>query len=141
MPSNEEKSPWDELIRIGAEDLDTETVLAQLYDNYQAHDWPQRIPTHAFMVTDRADRDTHVDERFLLYQLEHLNMTLTLDMQPSGVPVLGPLIDAFKRSMHQLVLFYVNKVAARIATANMIQTRLLHTLYEKRIWSKPRDEP
>ena len=104
-------------------------ALRRLAENYRAHGWPDAAPTYAFAPSpDEREPGRALDTSFLLHQLAHMDMTLSLDMIPSSVPLVGPLIDALKRPLHQLVLFYVNKIAAQSATASLLQASLIQQL-------------
>lgn len=121
-----------QLVRLG-DDLPRDQILAKLAANYAVHDWPDDSLSYTFISARHHQDQEPPDTEFLLYQLERLDMTLSLELRPSAVPLLGPVIDRGKRMLHQLVLFYVNQVAARVATTNMIQARLLRAAYERQI--------
>ena len=63
-----------------------------------------------------------------MYQLRNLDAALPIDLRPSGLPLVGRLLDALKRPFHQLVTYYVNDALARVGTAQMIQARLTESL-------------
>jgi len=46
------------------------------------------------------------------------NAGLPLDVRSSPWPIVGPVIDSLRRSIHQLVLFYVNKSIANQVSIN-----------------------
>jgi hypothetical protein len=62
-----------------------------------------------------------------LYQanLAHNQVGVDILVTPVRLPVVGPLIEGFRRKLHQLVLFYVNQVAAQQREVN---THLLQAL-------------
>ena len=115
------------VVRIGADEC--QDALARLEKRYRAHGWPAELPTYALASNGEvAESGRALETSFLLYQLAHMDMSLSLDMVPSSLPIVGRLIDAFKQQMHQLVLFYVNHVAANSATASMLQALLIRKL-------------
>jgi len=46
------------------------------------------------------------------------NAGLSLDVRSSSWPIVGPVVDSLRRSIHQLVLFYVNKSIANQVSIN-----------------------
>lgn len=62
-----------------------------------------------------------------LYQanLAHNQVGVNILVTPVRLPIVGPLIEGFRRKLHQLVLFYVNQVAAQQREVN---THLLQAL-------------
>jgi hypothetical protein len=44
--------------------------------------------------------------------------TVELHVTKIPIPILGPIIESFRQKFHQLVLFYVNKLAADQARVN-----------------------
>jgi hypothetical protein len=46
------------------------------------------------------------------------NLGLSLDVRRSSTPIIGPILDYFRRSLHQLVLFYVNKTITKQIAIN-----------------------
>jgi hypothetical protein len=55
-----------------------------------------------------------------LYQLQMSADRLALqpEIAPSTVPLVGPLLDRLRRPWHQLVIFYVNRLAGQQMTLN-----------------------
>ena len=122
----------DNVVRIGADGEAVRHALAKLAENYVAHGWPSQAPSYAFVSSPNgAEPGRSLDSGFLLYQLAHMDMTLALAQIPSSVPLIGPLIDALKRPLHQLVLFYVNRIAAQSATASLLQAALIRELSQE----------
>lgn len=58
-------------------------------------------------------------------QLAYNKIHVPLQMKEDTTPLIGALRTRFRRSLHTLVLFYVNQVAARQTNVN---THLLHAL-------------
>ena len=127
--SDDVLSKLGDLVHIGTTENPPSDTLHRLAENYRAHGWPGPAPTYAFApAPDEREPGRALSTDFLLYQLAHMDMTLSLDLAPSSVPLIGPLIDALKRPLHQLVLFYVNKIAAQSATASLLQASLVQQL-------------
>ena len=65
-----------------------------------------------------------------LYQLEMSvdRLALQMEIAPSTTPLVGPLLDALKRPLHQLVIFYVNRIAVQQMTINRHVLRCLDLL-------------
>lgn len=114
-------------VRIGAEEIAHEEVLARLAENYRAHGWPDDAPSYAFPGEGEGAEDPY----FLLYQLQHLDANLWREPNPSTLPLFGPLVDALRRSLHRLVLYYVNRALAHAITAAMIESRLIAGLLKE----------
>lgn len=62
-----------------------------------------------------------------LYQagLAHHQIGVSLHVSKSSTPLIGPLLDRARQVAHQLVIFYVNKLAAEQIQFN---THILHAL-------------
>jgi hypothetical protein len=118
----------NEVVRIYADGMSEKEALSRLADNYEAHGWPDECLSCAFTPTDGAPASSEAERRFLLYQLKNLDAALPIDLRPSGLPLVGRLLDALKRPFHQLVIYYVNDALARVGTAQMIQARLIESL-------------
>jgi hypothetical protein len=118
----------DEAICIHADGVDTKEILVRLADAYRAHGWPDTYFSCAFAPLDGAQAFSEAERNFLLYQLKNLDAALPIDLRPSGLPLIGRLLDALKRPFHQLVIYYVNDALARVGTAQMIQARLIESL-------------
>lgn len=130
--SQERLARLRQIVCIGADEQAMEDALAKLAASYDAHDWPSEVPTYAFGVhPNGVEAGRVLDTGFLLYQLAHMDMTLTLAQIPSSTPIIGRLIDALKRPLHQLVLFYVNRIAAQSATASLLQAALIQQLWRE----------
>ncbi len=114
-----------EIVRVRGHGISEEDVLGRLAENYRSHGWNDAWSSYSFAPSSLT---SDADWRFLWYQWEHLDLAVLADMRPSGVPLIGRLLDALKRPLHQLVVHYVNMAVARVATAQMIQARLICAL-------------
>lgn len=119
----------EQLVHIGTVATPPGEVWSRLAENYRTHGWPEDAPTYAFApAPGESEAGRALSTEFLLFQLAHMDMTLALDIIPSSLPLVGPLVDALKRPLHQLALFYVNKIAAQSATASLLQASLVQQL-------------
>lgn len=53
-----------------------------------------------------------------LKQIAEHTLQLKLDIQPSHTPIIGNFLGRLKRTIHELILFYVNKMGAEQTTIN-----------------------
>jgi hypothetical protein len=118
----------NEIVRVYADGVSEERVLATLADNYESRHWPDTYLSCAFIPSEGAPASSEAERSFLLYQIRNLDAALPIDLRPSGLPLVGRLLDALKRPFHQLVIYYVNDALARVGTAQMIQARLIESL-------------
>ena len=65
----------------------------------------------------------HLYEAGLAYR----KIATQVNVQKSGLPLLGPLLDRLRLLLHQLIVYYVNQVATRQADVN---SHLLQALNE-----------
>ena len=56
----------------------------------------------------------HLQEAFYI----HDQLKVSVDIRKTGPPVLGPLVNWFRKQFHQLVIFYVNEVTTRQIKVN-----------------------
>ena len=68
-----------------------------------------------------------------LYQANLAHNQVGVDMQvtPVSLPVIGPLIEALRATVHRLVLFYVNQVKAQQREVNAHLLQALSLLAEE----------
>lgn len=68
-----------------------------------------------------------------LYQanLAHNQVGVDLQVTPVSVPLIGPLLERLRSTVHQLVLFYVNQVTAQQREVNAHLLRALSLLSEE----------
>lgn len=68
-----------------------------------------------------------------LYQanMSYDQIQVPLQIQKSTVPVVGPLLDKFKLALHQLVLFYVQQLAAKQTEVNKQLLGALNSLSQE----------
>lgn len=68
-----------------------------------------------------------------LYQanLAHNEVGVQMQVTPVRLPLVGPLLEALRRKVHELVLFYVNQVTAQQREVNTHLLRALSLLSEE----------
>ncbi len=59
------------------------------------------------------------------------NVAVTMNVTRTPVPVIGPIVDGVRARFHQLVIFYVNQMAARQMAFNAQVMRTLRDLVEE----------
>jgi hypothetical protein len=125
----------ESIIQIEDPEIDVETVMARIREGLAERALEQDVEFPTFAVT-RARRGA--DPRFpeeLYYQLEQANLNydqawVELSLIETELPLLGPFITRFKRELHQLVVFYVNRLGERQVTMNDALVRTLNELVE-----------
>ncbi|MCB0008135.1 MAG: hypothetical protein KDE04_16840 [Anaerolineales bacterium] len=67
-----------------------------------------------------------------LYQLEmsHDQLRVRAHVQPSTLPLVGPLITRFKQELHRLVIYYINQLAEQQQQVNQQTLRALTLMAE-----------
>lgn len=63
-----------------------------------------------------------------LYQASISYQHLNLQAVKSNVPLIGPLLDRLRKSVHQLILFYVNQFISEQARVNQLNVQLISEL-------------
>ncbi len=120
-----------ESVSIRGDGIDERALWQRLAEQYRAHGWPGSF-SYAFPSTEFQEEEGLEGERdYLLYQWQHLEMAVPMELKPSTVPVVGKLLDLLKRPFHQLVVHYVNLALGRLVTGQMIQQRLIRSLEEE----------
>lgn len=117
-------SEWMELDMH--DDISVEEIMKRIQDYIAEHRTRQELDTG--LAGDFDLQGTLVSDFY-----EHMgraarankDIALAVDIRRSHVPILGPVIDALRGSLHQLVLFYVNR---SIAMQKAINADLLQAL-------------
>lgn len=127
---------WSELDETT--DIDVEEIMEKI---------------RAYIAENRLQQDLH-DVQLTEFNLkgilspgiyEHISSALrsnsrlavTPDARRSGLPIVGPIVDALRRSLHGLVVFYVNKGAARQVAVNTSILKALGALVsEVETWAE-----
>ena len=61
----------------------------------------------------------------------HNQIGIKLQIVPSSTPIIGPLLDRIRYNLHELVLFYVNKLAAEQVCFNSYLLQAVRMLAEE----------
>jgi len=123
----------DNLIKIGAPDVDVERVMTQIRDNIKRHRVEAEMRGIDFDKLARGKHPQLVGERFsgevydALYDAQagaDKNIIAML-VSPRPMPIVGGVIRRVREALHALVLFYVNRSAQRQAGFNTLITKAL----------------
>jgi hypothetical protein len=121
---------------IESEALDTEAIMQQIRAGLRARrdeararglDWEAYadglypVPLDAVL-----SRDLHEAVRYLALEYDKVNVELALS--ETRVPFVGGLVQRVRTALHELVLFYVNRLAARQTRVNYQASRAMTTL-------------
>jgi len=107
-----------------------QTESAQVDNDQSSHPWRNvaaalSLPAaHTAMDFDDAARSTDALNEFITDEPPLLEM----DVRQSQTPLLGGVINRARRELHELVLFYVNKVVRQQADVNRTYGSLLQEL-------------
>lgn len=126
-------------------ETDVQTVMARIRESMVegAFDDDVEYPTYALACARAGAKPTRFAEE-MYYQLEQANLNADqvlaeVALVESQVPILGVLINRFKRELHRLVVFYVNMVAERQVTVNDAVVKTLNSMMD-RLESPPEPE-
>jgi hypothetical protein len=124
------RSEQDESL-VPVDDLDVQVVMDRIRESMveAALGDDVEYPTYAAARAQSGDLPPLFSEE-LYYQLEQANLNYDqvlaeLSLVESTVPLLGTVVNRFKRELHRLVVYYVNMVAERQVTVN---DAVVHTL-------------
>lgn len=105
------------------EEVDVEAIMQQI----RAHILAQQsgLPPYSQSLVDVSGKRFSPEFYEHLYQanLAHNQVGVDMHVTRVSVPLLGPLLEAVRRKLHELVLFYVNQVTAqqREVNAHLLQ--------------------
>ena len=108
-----QNQPLSELLRINNDNTTPEAQEAL-----------RLIATH--LPASSVDSAPLADQLAILAQLAPIN--LKLNVQPSHIPIIGRFITQAKLALHQLILFYLNDLAAQQSTFNHQLLKVLRQL-------------
>jgi hypothetical protein len=74
---------------------------------------------------DGKNLPPHFYEHLYQAALDYDQVQIQMNLTPIAIPIIGPLLQKIRQKLHELVLFYVNQVAANQIRVN---THLLHAL-------------
>lgn len=115
-------------VSIRGDGIDEPAVWRRLAEQYRAHGWPESFSYSFPLAKLPEEKDLEGERGYLLYQWQHLEMAVPVELEPSALPIVGGLVDRLKRPFHQLVVHYVNLALGRLVTGQMIQQRLIRSL-------------
>ena len=114
-----EEKDVSEIIEIRAPNLVAEEVYRRLEENLKKRRPLSRIPylpSYDDLLT-LGQPEVSDAIGYHLWQATKLDMAVGQSLVPSRIPLFGRLVDYIKLQFHNLVLYYVNMVSARQATA------------------------
>jgi len=127
----------EEIIEIRDPEINVAEIMEEIRRNIrqrqnEARDKKVVFPTFDATVTPDVEL-TEEMERVLHHHLSQANLHydkigVALQFMPRPVPLFGRLWTAFRREAHNLVIFYVNTLAARQITFNDHVLRALNAL-------------
>ncbi len=117
---------------LAAEQLDVEEIMRRI----RAHIAQRRQAEGAEDVSPNMPRFAGRFSQKLYDELAQAHeasdkVVVSLYVTPSRLPVVGPVIAAFRRQLHQLVVFYINQMAARQVAFNVHMVAALRALVEE----------
>jgi len=127
----------EEIIEIRDPEINVAEIMEEIRRNIgqrqsEARDRKVAFPTFDATVTPEA-APTEEMERVLHHHLSQANLHydkigVALQFMPRPVPLIGRLWTVLRREAHNLVIFYVNTLAARQITFNDHVLRALNAL-------------
>jgi hypothetical protein len=127
----------EEIIEIRDPEINVAEIMEEIRRNIRqrqsgARDRKVAFPAFDATVTPDAE-PTEEMERVLHHHLSQANLHydkigVALQFMPRPVPLIGRLWTVFRREAHNLVIFYVNTLAARQITFNDHVLRALNAL-------------
>ncbi|MFH1485563.1 MAG: hypothetical protein ABIH46_05785 [Chloroflexota bacterium] len=110
---------WD-TIDVLAPGVDVERLFKTIESNLASQrtgSWRGLfVPSYDDLLDPVGGDDTAMPRTELEYYLRQVraaDVTVTPLVLPSGVPIVGRLLDLLKRQLHNLILFYVNILAGK----------------------------
>jgi hypothetical protein len=128
---------FEEIIGIRDPEINVAEIMEEIRRNIRRRQSEARggkVTFPAFDATVTPDDETTEEmERVLHHHLSQANLHydkigVALQFMPRPVPLIGRLWTAFRREAHNLVIFYVNTLAARQITFNDHVLRALNAL-------------
>ena len=122
-------SDWLQIDEDG--EIDIEEIMHQI----RAHIAARRLSGDQSVVEVRRLAGDHFSSALYdhLYQAIQASdqVTVGLSVVPSRVPLIGPLLDVLRTKMHELVIFYVNRLAGQQVAFNGHIARAFSALVEE----------
>lgn len=104
-------------------DIDVEEIMKQIRAQILARQ--SDLPQYSESLVDISGKRFSPEFYEHLYEanLAHNQVGVDLHVTPVALPIIGPLVEAARRKLHEVVLFYVNQVTAqqREVNAHLLQ--------------------
>jgi len=114
-----------EIIEIPSPTIDADEVLGALEENLKgrAHLYSSLKRERPYLPTYDAlfvPEPSVVSDAlgYHLWQVSRIELLTKPQLIPSSLPLIGGLVDSFKLLFHNLVVFYLNTLAAKQAASN-----------------------
>jgi hypothetical protein len=128
-----------EIIEICDPEIDAEAIMRQIRENIrkrraqaeaQGLDYESFVEgLYASQVTARFDHSLYYDLRRMSVGYDKVGVGLSLT--ESGLPLIGPLVQRFRKALHHLVIYYTNMLAGQQARFNEYVVRALTGLVKE----------
>jgi hypothetical protein len=117
MPENENHETSD------GQDIDIEQIMQEIRARILAQQ--SQLPGYAETLVNVSGKRFSPAFYEQLYQanLAHNEVGVDIQVTPVSLPLIGPLVEALRHKLHELVLFYVNQVTSqqRQVNAHLLQ--------------------
>jgi len=131
-----ESSDVSESIEIRDPGIDSEAIMRRIRENIrqrrtqaEAHGLNYEAfveGLYAAKVSARFDHSLYYDLRRMSVSYDKIGVGLSLT--ETRLPLIGPVLHRVRAALHQLVIYYVNMLAAQQARYNEYMVRALSTL-------------
>lgn len=132
-------SDLNDIIEIRDPEIDAEAIMRRIRENIRkrrSEAEAQGLDYEAFVeglytsqVTARFDHSLYYDLRRMSVGYDKIGVGLSLT--ESGLPLIGPLVQRFRKALHHLVIYYVNMLAGKQARFNEYVVRALTALVKE----------
>lgn len=100
------------------EPVDVDAVMRQIREYIVAHKL-QTNPEAAALPHFSGQLNSAVYEHLYQAALIHDQLGISMNVVPSRAPIIGGLMTALRRKLHELTLYYVNQLAQKQITFNI----------------------
>ena len=121
------------VVQIDDPEIDVETIMARIREGLVAHALDQEVEFPTFAIAQAQQGESPRFSEELYYQLEQANLNydqiwVELSQVEGHMPLVGQFVNRFKREVHRLVVYYVNRLGERQVTMNDALVRTLNAL-------------
>ena len=99
-------------------DADNEVSVEEIMRQIKAHIAQQKVQALGMDVVFEGTFSQSMYDELIAASEENENPYVELQVTSTSIPVLGRLIDRFRRSLHELVLFYMHQSTSRQVALN-----------------------